>query len=129
MLHKVYEKDNEESIWVYVIYYIVCVCVYYTYKVCEKDNEESIWAIKKIKLDGDDDMRACVLNEIELLVALRDESSIIHMKDYEVRARTHTHTLCACVSVCLSLSVSHILYKHTHSHTHTHRWGRIMCTW
>lgn len=80
----------------------------YTYKVCEKDNEESIWAIKKIKLDGDDDMRACVLNEIELLVALRNESSIIHMKDYEVCTHARTHTI---------QTHTHTLYKHTHKHT------------
>ena len=39
--------------------------------MCLEDDENSIWAIKKIKLDGDDELRACVLNEIDLLVALR----------------------------------------------------------
>ena len=40
--------------------------------MCLKDDETSIWAIKKIKLDGDEELRACVLNEIDLLVALRN---------------------------------------------------------
>jgi hypothetical protein len=114
----VYEKDDEESIWVYIfyyitLYYIIYIYIYITYKVCEKDNEESIWAIKKIKLDGDDDMRACVLNEIELLVALRDESSIIHMKDYEVCAHTQTPLCIVCVCVCVFDTHTHYIQTHT----------------
>ena len=54
------------------------------YKVSLEDDDKSVWAIKKIKLEEDQELRACVLNEIELLVALRGERSIIHMKDYEV---------------------------------------------
>lgn len=65
------------------------------YKVCLKDDESSIFAIKKIKLDGDEDLRACVLNEIELLVALRGESSIIHMQDFEV-GEDYVHMVMEC---------------------------------
>jgi len=54
------------------------------YKVHLKENPESIWAIKKIKLDGDDEVRDSVFNEIELLLRLRGHSCIIHMEDYEI---------------------------------------------
>ena len=60
--------------------------------MCLKDDENSIWAIKKIKLDGDDELRACVLNEIDLLVALRGVC---------LRERVRALCMCACVRVCV----------------------------
>jgi len=60
--------------------------------VCLEDDENSIWAIKKIKLDGDDELRACVLNEIDLLVALRGVC---------LRERVRALCMCACVRVCV----------------------------
>ena len=66
------------------------------YKVSLKDDDTSIWAIKKIKLDDDDaDLRTAVLNEIELLVGLRGQTSIIHMKDYEI-GRDYVHMVMEC---------------------------------
>ncbi|EKX48338.1 hypothetical protein GUITHDRAFT_136848 [Guillardia theta CCMP2712] len=54
------------------------------YKVHLKDDPNSIWAIKKIKLEGDEELRVSVQNEIDLLIALRGQPSIIHMEDYEI---------------------------------------------
>ena len=64
-----------------------------------------------------------MLNEIELLVALRGETSIIHMKDYEV-GDDYVHMVMECGEQDLAQALQRKQVRPTHSHTRSHSHAR-----